>query len=532
MTFFQGELGSGIPAQLQYKAEGEISGPLEEPSAIRLNFNLEHFSGKLKHIPFALIQPIRIHCHMGYCPLPMTLIQLHDLKNPLKIEGLLHSFYSFLHFHFSGDLDNLFYQIWGIPLYQAKLHSDIYWHYRPGHAHRFSGRFNLTHGRFQHLSDPTPFSDITLHASIHNQTLLIEHISGLHQKGYFKGEGECIFNGFHEPRLQLLIQTQQLKLQWGRDFIATISGNGSLSGPIYHLLAEGRFHVDHLIYSAPISLESFINRKDIKSSTGSFLPRFPLQLQLNLRFFAERHIFVQNHLLDAELGADLTFKGSLTHIGVLGSISKVNAVARYRDIAFKITRANISFTEEFRIFSVFFIEAEAQACNIHMRMNFHGNSDDYVVQPTGQDDQGPVSSQDIWSCLQFGLRLRDFDGNQSHHAGLSDALPGTLDTLWMVSGLQSQMNQILPTQLFDELRLTSAWSSKGMKSTPRIIIGKRLKTGVLLRYARSIDEYDEQALSLEYRLNRRTIFQSSYATQIYVPVGDFGLDLRLRWERD
>ena len=74
------------------------------------------------------------------------------------------------------------------------------------------------------------------------------------------------------------------------------------------------------------------------------------------------------------------------------------------------------------------------------------------------------------------------------------------------------------------------WSSLSQRTTARLQVGKELGHQVALRYSRSLDEYNDQAFSLEYRLSEKATMQGSWLSARDVPVGDFVVDLRLHWE--
>ncbi len=310
---------------------------------------------------------------------------------------------------------------------------------------------------------------------------------------------------------------------------STISGDLQLQGPWDDLQLKGKLKLDALRYTARLDLDRLIPKRNAQPLRVSTLSQVP-PVHLAVKVQGSNNIIISSSVLEAELQADLTLTGTSDRLGILGNVAPLWARARYRDNTFKVTRATVDFVDEYRMVVEFNVQAETRACNLLADVTVQGNSDGYTVTAQGQDEHGAVDPQDVLSCLQFGLRLHDFAGNQRAPAGVSDALPGSLDALWTVSGMDDKVKKLLPIDV-DELRLTSGWSSLSQRTTARVLVGKELGRGVALKYSRSIDEIADQSLSVEYRLTQRTTLLGTWVSVRDVPVGDFGVDIRLRWEK-
>ena len=330
-----------------------------------------------------------------------------------------------------------------------------------------------------------------------------------------------------QTEINLQTKLQGVSLRPNPDLDATLSGDLLLHGPLDDLVLKGKLRVEALRYTARMELDRLIPKKNGPLRSTPTSGTWPVRLAVKLQ--APNNIIISSNVLEAELQADLTVTGTNERPGLLGNITPLWARARFRDNTFKVVRASIDFVDEYRIFTEFQVQARTEACKIQADVTIQGNSDSYTVIPYGQDEHGTVDPQDVLACLQFGLRLHDFDGNQRNAAGFSDALPGTFDALWTVSGLDTKVKKLLPIDV-DELRLTSGWSSLSQRTTARILVGKELGQQLALKYSRSLDEYNDQQLSMEYRLNEKAIVQGSWLSARNVPVGDFGVDLRLHWE--
>ncbi len=347
--------------------------------------------------------------------------------------------------------------------------------------------------------------------------------------GVLRFFGEASLPRAAPPQVNLRADLRRLAFHNLGALSASLSGDLQLLGPTDNLLLRGSLKADSARYSPRLDLlDKLIPRRDRLPLPTLASPGRPrLRYLVHLR--APNNVVVNSPVVEAELQADLTLTGTLDRPGLLGSLTPLWARAHYRDNAFEVVRATIDFVDEYRIFTEYQLQARTRACNMIAEVTINGSSEGYTLIPFGQDDRGTVDPQDVLTCLQFGLRLHDFEGNQRAPASLSDALPGSLDALWTVSGLDTKVKKILPIDV-DELRLTSGWSSLSQRTTARVLVGKDLGDGVMLKYSRSLDEYNDQAVSLEYRLGQRATLQGNWLTARDVPLGDFGIDLRLHWE--
>ena len=350
------------------------------------------------------------------------------------------------------------------------------------------------------------------------------------------GEGRLTFGGdvvwspaLTAPRFNVQASLHRIHLHPLDSLESTLSGDLQLQGPQENLLLKGKLKIDALRYTARLDLDRLIPKRNAQPLRVSTLSQVP-PVHLAVKVEGRNNIIISNSVLEAELQADLTLTGTSERLGLLGNIAPLWARARYRDNTFKVTRASVDFVDEYRVVTEFSVQAQTRACNMLADVTVQGNSDSYAITAQGQDEHGVVDPQDVLSCLQFGLRLHDFAGNQRAPAGVSDALPGSLDALWTVSGMDDKVKKLLPIDV-DELRLTSGWSSLSQRTTARVLVGKELGHNLALKYSRSIDEYADQALSVEYRLGRHTAMLGTWISVRDVPVGDFGVDVRLRWEK-
>ena len=397
------------------------------------------------------------------------------------------------------------------------------------HAPVITGYLDVRQASLQLPVGSMLLEDVNAHVVLTEHTLLLQQSQARLGGGLLSLQGEASLVDNTLEQLNFRAKLKHAHIQPMLDMDATFSGDLQLQGPYDNLLLKGKLGLEALHYTARLEFDKLLNKHRSAPFTGlGASSEHPMRLSIKL--LAPNNIIVSSNILEAELQADVTLTGTSERLGLLGSITPLWAQAHYHDNLFKIERAYVDFTDEYRIFAEYQLQAKTHACNMMADVTIQGNSDDYHITATGHDEHGNVDSQDVLSCLQLGLRLRDFDGNQRAPAGMSDALAGSLDTLWTVSGLDNKVKKLLPIDI-DELRLTSGWSSLSQHNTARVLVGKELGPDLIMRYSRSVmDEANDQAFSLEYRLQQHISLQTNWLSALDVPSGDFGVDLRLHWE--
>lgn len=362
------------------------------------------------------------------------------------------------------------------------------------------------------------------------------------------GDGTVDFSGgvvlpAKDSRTQIRLYggIKNVNLRINRQLTLATSGNLSLVGPLGNLLLKGRMQLHSLRYvkNLELNIESFFPRRDAPLAVPDFAPGHRVEVDVHVQ--APGNIRLDAGAVQGEFKGSLDFRGTTDSLGLMGTLTPLWAKARYRDIEFEYIRGDITFTEEFRLYGKYDITARAEGCDMEMTLNINGDSrGDYVIELSGVDENGPVEQQDPWSCLTYGVRLSQFGGQTAvsqamgaEQTTLEDTLGSGLDLLWGVSGLDAKMRQILP--YVDEVRITlgrSGRRGKNRRVAPRLVLAKEVGENLNLKYNGALDQTDDHILSLEYQVTKVATVQGSWVSISDVPVGDFGLDLRLQWQFD
>ncbi len=367
--------------------------------------------------------------------------------------------------------------------------------------------------------------DVNMRIALQGKRIDVQAFTATLGKGHVNIHGNLDFFRDTQPSLNLQAEIDQITLQPFKDLDSILSGKLNLTGPWKHAKLDGNVTINALRFTRAIDIKSLIpNRRTyVRPETGVD------HLALGIRFHAPGNILLNNNLIETELRIDTTLTGTVGKPGLIGSITPLWGRVKYRNNTFNIDRAMLDFIDENSIKTFFDIEASTNACGIAARITIQGSDNKYTFIASGQDPQGTVSPSDVISCLQFGIRLREFAGPNTKGVGL--AVPGGLDALWTVTGLDSEVKKRLPIAI-DQFRLTSRWSSISRTTTSWVLVGKNLSKNFELQYARSLQNVDEQELNLRYNLSSVSTIASSWTINNLTTYGDLGLDLNLSWMFD
>jgi hypothetical protein len=397
-------------------------------------------------------------------------------------------------------------------------------------APRMMGEATIHSGSLRLVGQDRPLDHIEARAVFTGRTAAITTAHATLGDGRLTlaGEAHVGTGSWRDPQglLSLRLHMRRVPFRPAADVEAVASGNLELTGGLLDNALRGDVTLDALRYMARIDLDKLVPKRAAPPLRAPMMPA-GRATRLAIRLRAPGNLLISSAVLEAELAADLTVTGTTDRVGLLGGVKPLWARAKWRDNLYVLTRSSIDFVDEYRVAPQFNVVAHTHACQMDADVQIQGGVEGVTVTPSGRDERGMVDPQDVLTCLQFGLRLRDFDGNQKSGA-TAGAWSSGLDALWTVSGLDAKVRKFLPIAV-DELRLTSGWSSNAQRTTPRVVVAKELGNHISLRYFRSIDEYNDQAFNIDYKVAEHASLSAGWLTARDVDIGDFGLDLRLQW---
>ena len=315
-----------------------------------------------------------------------------------------------------------------------------------------------------------------------------------------------------------------------------LSGQVSVSGKPWPLLAQGQLHVDELQYTRFIQwqkkllIDSVVQA--LKPKKRLNLTDKPPRLKFDIDILSNNSIRIRNNLAKMDLSCDLKLVGSDKNPGLLNTISGDRGVFFFQKNQFETIRFMVEFVDTDRIFPRFDIAGETtlryleedQEKEVKITLEIKGDLDNPEILLSS--DSG-MNYTDILSMLVVGAPATSFTTDSG--GGMATGLNALSD----IAGVDQQIRENLK---LDEFRLTSDYSStSGRTSTiivPKLVIGKELAEGVLLTYTTALGEQQnrtDQQFELKYRYKFFTI-SGEWDSNSVEPQGNFGADLKFHFE--
>ena len=309
------------------------------------------------------------------------------------------------------------------------------------------------------------FTDGVGRMTLIDRDLLIDSATLKTGDGTISVLGKITFLPEFQPQLQLTLNQAKLKPYPSSE--AIVSGELQVSQP-RGILVSGALEVNRATYGENVDLSRLFVRQP-NMSFGTNIEEEPWDLRVQLS--APQGIFVSNNMVEAELRADLTVRGNTKRMGLIGSVVPLNGTVSYGGNEFEVESGSFDFTDEYAIRPNYATKLRADACGMDLQVNLSGEAERFIVEASGEDETGIVDARDALLCAQFGIRSAEPNLTADQQgSGLKDSLPGAVDALWRVSGMDERVRRYLP--VVDEFKLTSGYSRSSKQTEPRLLVIK------------------------------------------------------------
>jgi translocation and assembly module TamB len=252
----------------------------------------------------------------------------------------------------------------------------------------------------------------------------------------------------------------------------------------------------------------------------------PMRFDLRLR--GDGDLRVETDFAQLALTGDLQLVGNSDSVGLLGSVGSKDGLVEFRGNQYHLNDVSLTFGASDRIAPYFDVTADTETRQYRVFVHAYGTPGDYKLalrsQPTLAED-------DIVKLLTFGVTSRDTASNLGT-AGEAGFLG---DVLWNISGLKSEVKKLVPRNPLIKdfsVNVGSAFLESVGQVEPVMQMESRVLTDALhLRAQVPLSEYSGKRAEAEYRLSDHISLQGDWNNDYSdYNVGDFGLDLRMRWE--
>ncbi len=290
-----------------------------------------------------------------------------------------------------------------------------------------------------------------------------------------------------------------------------------LTGGPARFRLSGRIDAGRALLEPKVELRDLVN---YRSPPTAYDPRAEI-LDVDVLVRSGDPIRVKSDAVDFGLVGDLRLSGTNERPGILGS-TRVQSRGRVNFLGRNYTfeSGTIDFRDRYAFGPRYDLSLLAEVCEARVNVRIDGTleSFDTVYSSSPEMDQ-----RDIISCLLRGIRVSDIDDQRA-----GGAFAG--NTLLKLSGVDQEVKKVLPVDAID---VTTEFSSQAREYQPYVLVAKDLNflaSSARLEYSTSLLQTDDQRAALRVRLTPGLNLQLGWTSSIDVPLGDWGLDLKYRWE--
>jgi len=516
-----------------------LHGDFLAPERASADVNLTRLELAKKHLKLAAEGPVRIALDQGAFKLaPTVLVGSHsrlELGGSLSAERELDA-------SLSGELDlrllegllPLLERVSGTMRLSASFHG-------PADAPLVVGSATLEGGQFSWVGLPLTARHVQGGAQFSHRKVLISDVHGELNGGEATLGGEASLDGLRVSRYDLGADLASVPLRIPESIPSRVRGRLTLVGePGRDLTLGGEVHVEQARYAQAMDLDALLQKFG-----GGSARREPLHIDLAqafapsgaqraspLRFdvhlIVDGDVRVDNDIAQLALAGDVRLTGTVDSPGLIGKLDGRDGRADFRGYQYHVTQALFDFRDRERINPSFELSADTDARQYRVFVRVFGNAQDYRLQLRSQP---ALSEDDIVKLMTFGVTSQDTAG-----LGGAGAKAGYLgDILWNVSGLHDQVKRVIPhNQVIRDLsvNLSTAYIQATGQVEPVAQLESRVLTDQLkIRAQLPLSEPTGKRAQAEYQLSEHLSLQAEWNNDYSdYSVGDFGLDMRARWE--
>lgn len=377
---------------------------------------------------------------------------------------------------------------------------------------RVDGAFLQWRGFSSRLTGVT--ADLTFSQS----SVLVDRARGRWAGGRLSMTGNVLLEQFYPKTLSLQIDVAGVRPRFSYpkvDLSGTLNGKLNADGTFERLLVRGELDVRAGRIRPKVSMANLVRGGQ---SVDVYDPAAESVL-FDIALKAKEPIRIKNDEADVELLGTIRLTGTNERLGMLGvaNLVKGGRVALFGP-EYEVESGTIELRDRYRFAPKYDVVVTAEACDARIRANVVGTLESFS---TAYSSSPEMEHNDLVSCFIRGIRVRNLDEDFGAFAG---------SALLKLSGVDREVKKVLP---IDQIDVTTEYSTEARAYEPRVLLGKNfsiLDRQVRLEYSSSLLPKGYQRAAVRVRLTPRLNLQFGWEESRDVTIGDWGLDLKQRWE--
>ncbi|MGF1509084.1 MAG: translocation/assembly module TamB domain-containing protein [Myxococcota bacterium] len=388
----------------------------------------------------------------------------------------------------------------------------------PMEAPRLVGTGRVTDGLLRWSGFDDPFTDLFLQVDFSRSAILIDGLRARWAGGTVDGGGSVRLRGDRE-RVEMTLDIRRARPRFifpVADVVARVDGSLTITGG-RPLLVRGDLRTVRPLIEPRVDLRSLA---ESQPTPDAYDPESE-GVDFDIGFDIRDPIRVRGDFIDAQLEGDLRFTGTNQRPGLLGSASfKPEGRVSFLGRDYSVVSGVVEFQDRYRFEPEYDLVFRTEACSARIRVGLTGSMTEFDTNYSSTPD---LSQRDIVSCLIRGIRIREVDDQRAIGAFAGSAL-------LKISGVDQEVKKVIPV---DQIDFTTEFSRQAREYQPRLLVAKELSffdRSARLEYSSSLVATSDQRAAVRLRLLPRLTLQLGWTSSLDVPLGDWGLDLKHRWE--
>lgn len=372
--------------------------------------------------------------------------------------------------------------------------------------------------RWSWIEEPITELDADLRFS--QRRIIVESGRGRWASGRIEVEGRTSVDSGGFSNLDLGIRVDRAAptfLLPAADVSGRLVGDLRLAGSGEQFRLTGALQASNPRIEPKIDLRSLV---DYRAPPSTYDPRAEM-FEFDVRVEAGDTVRVKSDAVDLELDGAVRLTGTNQRPGLLGNASVVSGGrVTFLGRSYSFRTGTVEFRDRYEFAPQYDLTLAAEACSSRIRINITGTLDEFETVYSSTPEMDP---RDVVSCLLRGIRIRELDDERAIGAFAGN-------TLLKLSGVDQEVKKVVP---IDQIDVTSEFSSQAREYQPYVLLAKELSflsTSARLEYQSSLLQTTDQRAALRLRLTPRLNLTFGWASSLDVPLGDWGLDLKHRWE--
>lgn len=350
-------------------------------------------------------------------------------------------------------------------------------------------------------------------------SVLIDRSTGRFAGGRLGMTGSILLERFFPKNVALRVALQQAQPRFQTrtvDLTGVLSGQLTVNGAFERMLVRGELNVDRGRAEPKIEWTSLVGTRGLAAvyDPSNEIIDFDILVR-----GGEQGFRIKNRDADINLNGEFRLTGTNERMGMLGTLPVSQGgrvVFLGREYIFQAGTLNL--TERYRFAPRYDLRMTSESCDAAITIVLVGTLDTFEMTYRSNPE---MDQRDIVSCLIRGVRISELDQDLASFAG---------SALLKLSGVDQEVKKVL---LIDQIEVTTEYSSVARAYEPRVLVAKNLSVldrPARLEFSTSLLRTNDQRAAVRVRLTPQLNLQLGWTSSEDVPFGDWGLDLKQRWE--